>query len=112
MEKEKLPNPILILILTLITAFIWVSLNIYRAISTKPTASVPQAISQPLTPLLDPNAIKKIQSSILLNSSQIPQNIITPAGTNAPAVLPTLLPVATPIASPSSLPTASPSATP
>lgn len=112
MKNEKLPNPILILILTLITAFIWVSFNIYRAISTKPPASVPQVISQPLTPTFDQNAIKKLQSTIFLNDSQIPQNIVSPAGTNAPVVLPTLSPVVTPLASPSAIPVASPSASP
>lgn len=107
MKKNKLPSFITVLILTLITVVMWVSFSVFRALSSKPVASVPEEVSKPLNPTLDSDTIGKIRSRIFLDDSQIPENIIT-----APTPGPTPTPVATPRASPS--PTASPeeSATP
>jgi hypothetical protein len=108
MKKNKLPSLISILILTLLTGVLWVSLEVYRTLTIKPAESVPEAISNPITPTLDQNVIKKIESAVFIDSSQIPDNVAL-ASTPAPnQPIPTPLP--TPV--PSVIPSASPSATP
>lgn len=114
MKQAKLPNLVSILILTLLTITMWISLSIYRAVTSKPAPVVPQAVSEPLTPSLDVDSINKIESRLFLDDSQIPDNVVTiVAPTEKPA--PTTAPVSTPIASPQEItpaPSASPSATP
>ena len=94
MKKDKLPKPISLLILTLLTAVVWISLSIYRAIAVKPVADISQGVSSPITPTLNKNAIDDIESSIYLDDSQIPQNIITTTSTSIP--VPTVSPTSTP----------------
>lgn len=84
MKNKKLPNLISILILTLITVVMWITLNIYRAISNEPTPSVPNEISAPLTPDLDKDTIKTIESKIFLDESQIPFSSATPTSIASP----------------------------
>jgi hypothetical protein len=110
MKKNKLPDPITILILTLLTALVWVSLNIYRALTASPAPSVPEAVSKSIKPTLNQDAISKIESAIFLNDSQIPQ-IVAGTGTTAPAATPLPLPTP-PQATQSASPNASSSATP
>ena len=105
MKKNKLPKPISILILTLLTTTVWISLGIYRAITSQPAPSVPQNVIKSLTPTLNKESISKIESSIFFNDSEIPQ-----AEVQSLAPSPTVVP--TEIASPSASPIASPSASP
>jgi hypothetical protein len=104
MAKNKLPRPISILILTLLTTIVWVSSNIYRAVTIEPPTSVPSEISRALNPTLNKEAIEKIKSSIFLTDSEIPQVSSRPPSTTIPVIAP--LPIATSSA------TATPSATP
>jgi hypothetical protein len=69
-------------------------LSIYRAIAVKPAAEVSQGISGPITPTLNKNAIDDIKSSLYLDDSQIPQNIVTATNTSIP--VPTISPTSTP----------------
>jgi hypothetical protein len=110
MNKTKLPSLIPILILTLLTAVMWVTFEVFRAIKTLPESSVPASISQPLTPTLDKDSINKIESRIFLNDSQIPNVIATPS--SAPKTLPTATPKSTATPSATIQPVASSSATP
>jgi hypothetical protein len=103
MNKTKLPKLIPILILTLITVVMWVFLDIFRTLKQTPELVVPVEISQPLTPSLDQNLIKKIESRIFLNDSQIPDNVAS----SSPAPKAT----ATPEASATPAASATPSAT-
>ena len=106
MKKEKLPNIITILVLTIITIILWIALNIYRSFTVKPVPSVPNEILAPLTPSLDTDTIKQIEAGIYLDSSQIPGNVAgspSPIATSKPLVL---------TASPSASPSANPVATP
>lgn len=82
MKKTKLPNFISILVLTLITVVMWITLNIYRALSTGTTPSVPSDISLPLTPTLDKDTINDVESRIFMDESQIPN--ITFSSTSIP----------------------------
>lgn len=103
MKKNKIPKPISILILTLMTTVVWVSLNIYRAITVGPTPSVAQDVSEALNPTLNKEAITKIESSVFFQDSEIPQISTVTSGTPAPQIVlpsPSLSPVATISASP------------
>ena len=109
MKKSKLPNLITILILTLITSVLWVSLSTYRAFTAKPSESVPKEISDPITLTLDQAAIKKVESGIYFDSSQIPENVVTaptPTATAQPTQPPE--PTSTPEATPTPVPSPSP----
>lgn len=115
MQKNKIPSLVSILILTLITAVIWVSFSIYRSITTQAPPPVPENISQPLTPTLDQDAINKVESGILFGSSQIPQNVASatpPTGTGLTLPTPTAFATPTPTATASASPSATPVATP
>lgn len=101
MKKSPLPKPITILVLTLLTALVWVSLSIYRAITVKPAATVSENISKALNPSLNTDVIQKIESAVFIPDSEIPEISITNSKTKTPApvVTQTPGPIATPQAS-------------
>ena len=85
------------------TAVVWVSLNIYRAITITPTPDVAQNVSEALNPTLNKEAITKIESSVFFQDSEIPQISIVSSETPAPQVVlpsPSPSPEATVSASP------------
>ena len=61
--KNKIPNIVTILILTTLTAIMWISLSVYRAVVVKPSLVVPDEISKPLVPFLDQDIIRDIQNN-------------------------------------------------
>lgn len=81
----------------------WVSLEIYRAVSKNPEDVVPPEVVQALTPTLDTGTIKQVESRILLDDSQIPENIISsspnPSVTSAPTEIPFVEPTSQPLVS-------------
>ena len=95
--------------MTLITSLFWVSLSTYRAFTAKPSESVPKEVSDPINLTLDQTAIKKIESGIYFDSSQIPENVVT-APLSTPITQPTQLPqsVPTPEATPTPIESPSP----
>ncbi len=99
MKQPKLPNLISVLVLTLITVVMWISLNIYRAISTQPAPVVPKEISDPLTPTLDTETIQKLETKIFLSESEIPDVKFSSV------LLQTPIPISSPALSPSPTPT-------
>lgn len=99
MKKNKLPSLISVLILTLITVVMWVSFDIYRAITKAPESIVSADITKSLNPTLDQDSIKLMESRTLLDDSQIPENIII---SSSP------VPVAKIIPSPTAVPTNEP----
>ncbi|OGM16156.1 hypothetical protein A2V56_00925 [Candidatus Woesebacteria bacterium RBG_19FT_COMBO_42_9] len=108
MKKNKLPSLISILIMTLITSLFWVSLSTYRAFTAKPSESVPKEVSDPINLTLDQTAIKKIESGIYFDSSQIPENVVT-APLSTPITQPTQLPQSAPTPEATPTPIESPS---
>jgi hypothetical protein len=89
MQNRKLPNLISILVLTLITVVMWITLNIYRAIATTTTPSVPDEVSLPLTPDLDKDTVNSIGSKIFLDESQIPNTTFSSVQIPLPSTAPT-----------------------
>lgn len=73
----------------------WVSLDIYRAIKKPTQITVPTEISQPLTPTLDQDSIKLVESRNFLNDSQIPDSIINTSQVSTSTATPssTIVPV-------------------
>jgi hypothetical protein len=104
MKRNKLPSLITILVLTLLTIILWVSFSVYRAITAKPTESVPAAVSNPITPTLDQTEINTIESAVFLDNSQIPQNLVAASAPPSPVPVPIPTPITTPVASPSATP--------
>jgi hypothetical protein len=106
MKKNKLPSLVTILILTLITGIAWASFEVYRAFTTKSEESVPSAVSNSINPTLDQPTINKIETKIFIDSSQIPDNVVTNSSITIPSQTvqtpaPTATTAATPVASPS-----------
>ena len=109
MKKRKLPSLISILILTVLTSVVWISVSAYLAFTSKPAISVSKEISDPITPTLDQDTMKKIETKLYFDSSQISESAVTlptPGTTSRPT------PTAIPTLSPSPTPTATASATP
>src|SRR5512138_1589328 len=101
MRKNKLPNLVVVLIISLITVVMWVSLNIFRALTVKPSPAVPGEISNPLDPTLKTELLGEIDKRILIDTSQIPEVVATesPSPTPIAIVVPTQSP--TPVSTPS-----------
>ena len=92
MNKNKLPNIIPILILTLVTVTSWIAIELYTALSKHPQITVSENISRSFSATLDQDSINKIESRLFMTDSQIPDMTIgtpTPAPTSTPASTPT-----------------------
>lgn len=107
MKKKALPKPITLLILTLLTAALWVGLSVYRTLAVKPASPVPENIVKALDPKLNTQVIQKIESAIYIPDSEIPPlNIEGGQGFSAIATpVPTVSPEVSPEASPAASPT-------
>jgi hypothetical protein len=88
MKKDKLPSLISVLILTLITVVMWVSFDIYRAVTKAPESIVPAEITKTLNPTLDQDSIKLIESKKFLSDFEIPEDIISSSPIPATRVIP------------------------
>ena len=111
MKKSKIPSLVTVIILTIITLVFWLFFSIYQVFTKTPQLNVAPQIIEPLDPLLDKNALDKLQGTTYFEESQIPQTVLatpTPEAIISPSVTPT--PTASPSASPT--PTASPPASP
>ncbi len=104
MKKRHLPNVVTLLILTAITVFLWIGLDVYRALSTKPEPVVPPEISAPLNPNLDATALSELSTRIHFEDSEIATLVPVTTPTPVPTPVPTIVPQATPLASPTSTP--------
>ena len=63
-NKNKLPNLVVLMILTLITAIFWISFSVYRAFSVETSVTVPDEIIAPLTPKLDTTVVEEMKNRI------------------------------------------------
>lgn len=115
MKKSRTPTAVTSLVFTLITVFFWASFEVYRALTIKPEAPVPQPVIQPLDPTLDKELLGKLSGRLFFNESEIP-NVRATGITPAPTPTTVATPSATPLASQSPVATSSstinPTATP
>lgn len=65
MRKPKLPNFVILLILTALTAVMWVGLSIYRSFTIKPAPIVSEEVLRPINPVLDQTIIREIESRVV-----------------------------------------------
>ena len=63
-NKNKLPNLVVLMILTLITAIFWIRFSVYRAFSVETSVTVPDEIIAPLTPKLDTTVVEEMKNRI------------------------------------------------
>lgn len=105
MKSKKLPGIVMLAIFSFITALIWGASDLIRTLSKKPEAEVPTEVLEPISPILDQEALEKIESAVFFDESQIP-NLVLPS----PSPLESVIPTPTPSAS--SAPSASASASP
>lgn len=89
MQNQKLPNLVTIAVLTVITIFFWIGLEVYRVLSTKPAPSVPEEILAPLNPELDTITLDKLEERVYLEPSETGQTQIKIEIEATPAALPT-----------------------
>lgn len=71
MKKRKLPSLVTILVLTVITVVFWLALDIYRALTVKPTPSVSEQILRSLDPNLDEATLNTLQKRVYIEDSLI-----------------------------------------
>lgn len=109
MEKKdnKIPSLVVIVFLTVITAVIWVGMEVYRTLTTKPAPAVEEKISQPLDPNLDQITLDALGQRLYLDNLTQTTTLVAPESSPTPA--PTVTPL--PSVSPEGSPTASPEST-
>lgn len=64
MNRKKLPNLIVLFILTLITILFWISFSIYQVFTKEVSPVVPKEIILQIDPKLDIETIKIMRSKI------------------------------------------------
>lgn len=106
MKKKNIPSIVTLAVLTVITVFTWIALDVYRALTSKPEPVVPQEILEPLDPTLDQLVLSELQQRGELSESEIGEVIvsITPTPTPEEKIVPSLDEVTTE-PSPTPLPT-------
>jgi len=68
--KQK-PTFVNIIVLTLVTVFIWIGYSIYASLSRPISTEVPQEALENFDPTLDAEAVSKLQQSIYLGEDEI-----------------------------------------
>jgi hypothetical protein len=106
-NKSKLPVPVTVLLLTLITALSWIVFEVVRTFIKEPKPTVPQEILLPLNPTLDRQVLADLQQRLQLTDEEIGDTTIVITATPTPEATP----VATPSAAPESEATQSAEAT-
>jgi len=76
MSIKDSPPIVKLAILTLITVIIWITFDVYRALTIKPAPDVPEEILAKLDPSLDETALNQLQSRVYVADEQIRDNII------------------------------------
>ena len=66
-----------LIILSTITALLWVGFETYRAFTDKPAPVVPAEISLKFDPTIDTESLDKIQKRIHLSESEIGDTVLT-----------------------------------
>lgn len=103
--KKKLPNLVVLSILTLITSLFWIGFNIYQALTREPSPIVPPDVILQIDPKLDTDTI-----TLMKNKSYPISNAVIQLATNEP--LATSTPTATPTSEATATATAIPLASP
>ena len=95
-NKSKLPIPVTILLLTLITAISWILFEVVRTFIKEPKPTVPKEILLPLNPTLDRQVLQDLQQRLQLTDAEIGDTTIVITATPTPEPTPVATPSATP----------------
>jgi hypothetical protein len=76
MRKKKTPTTVTLAILTTITVFAWIFFDVYRTLKKTPVVDVDPKILEVVNPVLDQEALEKIEEGKYYNESSI--NVISP----------------------------------
>lgn len=86
-KKPKLPNIVVIAILTTITVAAWIFFSLIRTVTKAPEIVVPEKVLQDLSPALDREAIDEIEQRLFFEEGEVEETIIiltTPTPTATP----------------------------
>lgn len=84
MKKKGLPALVKLAILTLVTTFVWVGFEVFRALETKPTPAVDAAVILKLDPTLDQITLDRLVNRIYLEDSEIGDTVLRNPNANTP----------------------------
>ncbi len=98
-KREKTPPVVIFAILSVITVFVWVGFETYRAFTKDPTPTVPLEVTRALDPTLDEEQLADVVRRINLTEDEIGDTTLvqpeTPEPTETPALTQTEEPVET-----------------
>jgi len=77
MKKPKIPNFIVILILTLVTIVVWVGFEAYNNLTNSEEIELSEEVIEPLTPTLDKEALDNVNQRLFFEESEIGEPAIT-----------------------------------
>lgn len=72
----KYPFTIKILMLTTVTVFVWISSEVYRALTTEPPSPVPTETLEPLDPNLDTQKLLDLSTRVYLLPEEIGDSVV------------------------------------
>lgn len=75
-KKKKRPPLVNTLIMTVITVFIWIGFEVYRALTIPPPSEVSAAALLPLNPTLDSATLSELQNRVYLDDLIIGDTVI------------------------------------
>lgn len=92
MKKKGLPALVQLAILTLITSFVWISFEVFRAYTKTPNVDVPAEVRQPINPTLDQITLDSIVNKVYLSDEEIGDTVLQNIGSGQPEAQPTSAP--------------------
>jgi hypothetical protein len=69
--KPKIPQLLVVIVLTIITSIFWIFFGVYRIFTTKPSVAIPPAILEPVNPTLDKNAVAAIVGRLYIEEGSV-----------------------------------------
>lgn len=73
---KKFPFSVQLVILTLITVFIWIGMDIYRTLTDRTSPSVPQEILTPVNPEINTQTLDLLKERLYLIDGEIEDTLI------------------------------------
>lgn len=85
MKKKGLPALVQLAVLTLITSFVWVSFEVFRAFTRPADIEVSPEILAPLDPSLDQITLDRLVNRVFLTDEEIGDTVLIDASSGQPA---------------------------
>ncbi len=75
-KKKSKPVVVKLAIFTVITVFIWIGFEVYRALTQRPAPEVPAEVLKSLDPSLDTNSLGKLENRLYLKDEEIGDTVL------------------------------------